>query len=474
MYSILLAGGSGTRFWPRSREQFPKQLLSITGSGTLIQNTVERLLPLVPIDKTFVITNESHAEETCRQLSRFGFSASQLLAEPVARNTAAAIGFIARLLQEESPDEVMAIYPADHVIQDADNFRQIVRQAESAAQKGHLVTLGIEPTGPETGYGYIKKGSALEGPAFKVDRFVEKPDAEKARRLLKEGGYLWNSGMFFWKVSALLEEMQQHLPELEARLGDLVSHISKNQGKFTYRVLDSGGRRIFESLPSISIDHGLMEKSNRTAVIPANIRWNDVGAWNSLEDVKGKDTDGNVLDKNVIAVDTTASIIQSDRRLIATLGVNDLIIIDTEDALLICKKDRAQDVKTLVNTIKKSGRSEADTHPTVLKPWGSYTNLEARDNYLVKRIEVSPGEKLSLQSHVHRSEHWTVVSGTAEVQKDQEILILSPNQSVIIPKGAKHRLSNPGSETLVIIEVQIGDKLDENDITRHEDLYGRS
>ncbi len=474
MYNVLLAGGSGTRFWPESRERMPKQLLRIIGSGTLVQNTVERLLPLAPIRRTIVVTNELHAVETCRQLAGYGFPASQLLAEPVGRNTAAAIGFATKIIHEESPNAVMGVYPADHIIQDTENFLEIVKQAESAASAGHLVTLGIKPTRPETGYGYIKQGSPLDEPAFKVEQFIEKPDTEKARRFIQEGGYLWNSGMFFWKVSALLEEMQIHLPELYGQLDAIVAHTRENKGKYPYRVLDADGQNFFESLPSISIDYGIMEKSKRAAVVPADIQWNDIGSWSALEDIGEKDADGNVLDENVVAVDTSGSIFHGGKRLIAALGVKDLIVVDTKDALLICKKDRAQDVKKIVEQIKKENRPEAITHTTVQKPWGTYTILETGENYLVKRIEVFPGEKLSLQSHAHRNEHWTVVSGTAEVQKDQETFCLTPNQSIVIPIGSIHRLSNPGEETMALIEVQIGDILDENDIIRHEDLYGRT
>ena len=475
MFGVILAGGSGTRFWPKSREQSPKQLLRIVGPGTMIQNTVERLLPLIPADKIFMVTHALHAFETCRQTKTFGVPPSQLLAEPVGKNTAAAIGFAAKVLHEKDPDAVMAVFPADHVIKNPEAFHEILRRGEEVAAKGFLVTLGIQPTRAEQGYGYIKQGQALEDSevAFKVERFIEKPDAATAKKFIDEGGYFWNCGVFLWKVSTILEEIQIHLPDLYEKLSAIVSHTIENNRKVPYRLLDSEGAKIYGSLASISIDYGVLEKSKRVALIPAKIQWSDVGAWDALQEVAEKDAHGNVFTENVTALDCSGSIIQGEERIIAAVGLKDLIVVDTPDALLVCNKNKAQEVKQLVNQLKEKNRPEVKLGVTVQKPWGSYTVLEKRDGYLVKRIDVNSGERLSLQSHNHRNEHWTVVSGTALVDLDDNQIILKENESLFIPLKSKHRLANPHGTPLILIEVQIGDKVDEDDLIRYKDDYDR-
>ena len=475
MFGVILAGGSGTRFWPKSREQSPKQLLRIVGPDTMIQNTVKRLLPLISANKIFIVTHALHAFETCQQINFSGIPSSNLLAEPVEKNTAAAIGFAAKVLHETDPDAIMAVFPADHVIKDPEAFHQNLRQAEEIAAKGFLVTLGIQPTRAEQGYGYINQGSALEGSevAFEVKRFVEKPDAATAKRFIDEGGYFWNCGVFLWKVSTILEEIQTHLPELYEKLSAIVSHTTENNHKYSYRLLDSEGTKIYQSLPSISIDYGILEKSKRVSLIPANIRWSDVGAWDALHEVGEKDAHGNVFTENVVPLDCSGSIIQGKERIIAAVGLKDLIVIDTPDALLVCDKNKAQDVKQLVNQLKEKNRPEVKLGVTVQKPWGSYTVLEQRDGYLVKRIDVNSGERLSLQSHNHRNEHWTVVSGTALVDLDDNQITLKKNESLFIPLKSKHRLANHHKTPLILIEVQIGDKVDEDDIIRFKDDYDR-
>jgi len=343
------------------------------------------------------------------------------------------------------------------------------------AEKDYLVTLGIPPSRPETGYGYIKQGPALQGmkEAYRVERFVEKPDKDTADSFIKKGGYFWNCGVFLWKASVLLDEMKTHLPDLYSRLDDIVSHTVVNRKTFHYRLLDNKGKEIYESLPSISIDYGIMEKSQRVALIPAKIQWSDVGAWNALEEVAARDSDGNVMTKNVIAEDCSGSIIQGEERLIAAIGLKNLIVVDTPDALLVCGKNRAQEVKKLVEKLKADDRPEVTLGATVQKPWGSYTVLEKKADCLVKRIDVFPGEQLSLQSHDHRSEHWTVVAGSAEISLDGKQFTLQRNESLFIPQNAKHRLSNRGNTLLTLIEVQIGDRVDEDDIVRYQDDYDR-
>ena len=475
MISIILAGGSGERFWPLSRESHPKQLLNIAGEKTLIQQTVERLLPLTPIDRIYIITNEQHAFQTLSQLAPYGFSPDHLIAEPVGRNTAPAVALAAELFQDQ-PDEIMAVFPADQVVNDPDAFHDTLRQAESAARQDYLVTLGVKPTRPETGYGYILKGSALDNldNAFKVGQFTEKPDRETAEHFLKQKKFYWNCGIFTWKVSAIRKELQQHAPKVIEPLSGIGDHLKNAKGKFPYRVFDDKGKKIFKSLPSISIDYAVMEPSQNAAVVPTSMPWNDVGAWSALDDFSKTDSDGNVLSKDVYQVDCTGTLVKADGRVIGAVGLKDMIVVDTPDALLICPKGRAQDVKQLVEQLKDKQCSETKLHTTVQKPWGSYTTLEKREGYLLKRIEVLPGESLSLQSHKHRAEHWLVVSGKAEVECNNKKILLKARESTVIPKGAKHRLANPGKKLLILIEIQLGDILDENDIKRYTDLYGRA
>ena len=312
-----------------------------------------------------------------------------------------------------------------------------------------------------------------EAGAYKVERFVEKPDATKAREFLADGSYHWNCGVFVWKVSCILEEIRTHLPDLHDKLEGIVAHTIESKNKYPFRILDAEGAAIYRSLSSISIDHGILEKSKRVALVPARIQWSDVGCWTALDEVLPKDADGNVATPNTVLKDCTGTLVQGEERLVAALGLKDQIVVDTPDALLVCSKERAQDVKKIVEILKKAKRPEAHMPTTVQKPWGSYTVLEKRDNYLVKRLDVHPGEQLSLQSHNHRSEHWTVVQGTAQIQLEDKSILLEANQSILIPQKSKHRLGNPKETPLSLIEVQVGDKIDENDITRYQDDYDR-
>jgi len=475
MYAVILAGGSGTRFWPKSREQLPKQLLNINGERTMIQDTLTRISPIVSAEKTWIITNEKHALETCRQLKATKFNPSQLLTEPIARNTAAAIGYSAFILSQHNPDAIMAVFPADHAITTHKQFLELIEQTKTVAKKNHLVTLGIKPTSPETGYGYIKQGKSLEGNAYKVDRFIEKPDKATAEKYLSEGGYYWNSGIFIWKVSVLLNEIKRYLPNLHTQLDKLSKNTIEVKGPYPFKELNDSGKKIFESLQPVSIDNGIMEKSNNSVVFPANIGWNDVGSWTALADISQKDSKGNVIKGNVFSIENNNSIIYAEERLVATMGLKNMIVVDTSDAVLICPKDCAQDVKKIVEQIKLEKRPEVSIAPnSEIRPWGKYVILQKEANYLVKRIEVLPGESLSLQSHNHRSEHWTIVSGTAQVEINELSKTLQANQFIEIPKGAKHRLANHSKSPLIIIEVQLGENLDESDITRYEDKYGRT
>jgi len=472
-FNIILAGGSGSRFWPRSRENNPKQLLNIGGGSTLIQRTLQRLKSIAPVDQTLVISNQNHADETCRQLAEMDFPPGNLFAEPEGKNTAAAIGLAAKWISRTHPSAIMGIFPADHFIGNEAAFQKVVQEARHLAEQGFMVTLGICPKHPETGYGYIKQGESLSETAFRIERFTEKPNIILAQQFLDEGGYFWNSGMFFWQASVFLESMKEFMPESYKIIENIDSCIGENKGKFSYKIFSDEGEALYASLPSISVDHGIMEKSSQSVVVPADISWNDVGAWSALEEILQKDAQGNIISGDVLAIDCEDSILQGNHRLVAVLGMKDTLVVDSEDALLICDKNRAQEVKKITEKLKKDKRLESVTASHVVRPWGTYTVLEERENYLVKRIEVFSGEKLSLQSHACRSENWTVVQGQACAEKDGENFYLNVNESIFIPQGARHRLSNPGKELLVLIEIQSGSKLDENDIIRYQDIYGR-
>ena len=473
MYGVILAGGSGTRFWPVSREQNPKQLQKIVGPGTMVQNTVQRLLPLIPIEKLYLATNHQQAIETLHQLGCYGFFSDHLISEPSSRNTALAIGLMAKLLIDKDPDAVMGVFPADHVVTNSEAFIKALQKAETLAQKGYLVTLGISPTRAETGFGYIQQGTETEGCAYQVERFVEKPDTPTAKQYLEQSNYFWNCGVFIWKASTILEELQQYAENIYSQLETLAGCLENSKGKPGYLELNEKGRDLFSSQPSLSIDYAVMENSSRVVLIPAEFGWNDVGAWSALDDVSEKDSDGNVISGNVLAQDCKDSIIQGQNRLIAVLGLKDTVVVDSPDALLVCAKERSQDIKKLVEALNEHGHPEGKQPSTVKKPWGSYTVLDSGPSYLLKRIEVLPGEALSLQSHQHRSEYWTVVTGSAQVVRGEETLQLQVNDSITIPQNTKHRLGNPGSDPLVVIEIQFGHPLNENDITRFEDRYGR-
>lgn len=475
-----MAGGSGTRFWPLSREKMPKQLLKIGAEDTLIQETVKRVLPLIKREDIFVVTNHGLADAVNTQLSaKFGGSwDSSFILEPEAKNTAPALGLAALHLNRIDPKGIMVVFSADHSIRKADEFLSLLRKAGSAATDDYLVTLGVKPDRPETGYGYIKAGDQIahgsllvadgenKAEICKVEAFVEKPNIDTAREYLRKGNYYWNSGIFIWKTSALLREIEKHAPSLHKGLME----IQKNIGTDKETEVIS---QVFTRLESISIDYAVMEKTDRAAVIPADIGWSDVGSWTALDDVSERDASGNVIVGNVIDIGSRDSIVYAEKRLVATIGLKDMVVVDTPDATLVCSKDQAQDVKKVVEELKKRKSGEHLIHTTVHRPWGSYTILEEGDRYKIKRLVINPGTKLSHQLHNHRSEHWVVVSGTARVTNGENVYDVHPNESTYIPMSTKHRLENPGKIPVQIIEVQNGEYLEEDDIVRLDDDYKR-
>jgi mannose-1-phosphate guanylyltransferase/mannose-6-phosphate isomerase len=472
MLAVIMAGGSGTRFWPLSREKMPKQLLKIGSEDTLIQLTVDRVLPLVKREHVFIVTNQGLAVDIGTQLtSRFGGSWERnFILEPEAKNTAPALALSALHLNRIDPDGIMIVLSADHAIRNVEAFRTCIATAAKAAALDYLVTLGIKPNRPETGYGYIKAGQPCQEAdvdgVCRVERFVEKPDLTTAQGYLASGQYYWNSGMFVWKVRTFLKEIERHMPSLHEGLEQVRKSIGS--GTETEAV-----RSMFAQLQSVSVDYGIMEKTDRAAVVPADIGWSDVGSWTALEEVTDKDASGNIIAGNVIDIDSTDSVIYADKRLVATIGLKDTIVVDTPDATLVCSRDRAQDVKKVVDELKKRKAEERLTHRTVHRPWGNYTILEEGDRYKIKRIVVIPGSKLSHQLHHHRSEHWVVVSGTARVTNGDKEYDVHTNESTYIPMSTKHRLENPGKVPLQIIEVQNGEYLEEDDIVRFDDDYKR-
>lgn len=479
MFAIIMAGGSGTRFWPLSREKTPKQLLKIGGVDTLIQQTVSRMLPLVGRERIFIVTNEGLADEIGMQLTaKFdGSWEGNFILEPQARNTAPALGLSALHLERLDPHGIMVVLSADHAIKNAELFLDLVRIAAAAADQDHLVTIGIKPTRPETGYGYIKSGAQLGGAAFqgqqadaervfRVEAFVEKPDLETAKRYLKEGNYYWNSGIFVWKTGTLLREIEKHMPALHRALAQIRKSIGTEREAEVVA-------EAFKNLEPTSIDYGVMERTDRAAVIPADIGWSDVGSWTALDDVSERDGHGNIKSGNVIDIGSTNSILYAEKRLVATIGLSDMVVVDTPDATLVCPKERAQDVKKVVDELKKRKAEESVIHRTVYRPWGNYTVLETGERYKIKRLVINPGTKLSHQLHHHRSEHWVVVSGTARVTNGDRVYDVHPNESTYIPMSTKHRLENPGKVALQLIEVQNGEYLEEDDIVRFDDEYAR-
>ncbi len=465
---VILCGGSGTRLWPLSRALYPKQLLALVGHRSLLQDTVARLRLLHgEVSDPLVVCNEAHRFLVGSQLRDAGVEPALIL-EPEGRNTAPAAAVAAlEAVRREGADVLLLVLPADHVIRDAQAFAAAVALAAPAAAAGQLVTFGIVPTQPETGYGYIRTVAAEGGGVQAVREFVEKPDYETAQRYVNSGAYLWNSGMFLFSAEAYLRELQAHAPDIAAAARAAREAATTDTGLVALQ------RDSFRACRRESIDYAVMEKTSKAAVVPLAAGWSDVGSWASLLDVSDRDPQGNVLEGDVVAVDCTNSYVRATSRLVAVTGLDECIVVETKDAVLVAPKARAQDVKKIVDELERQGRSETRLGREVFRPWGSYDSLDGAPGFQVKRLTVLPGAVLSLQMHYRRAEHWVVVSGTARITRDAEVFDLPVGGHTFIPQGAKHRIENPGTDILHIIEVQVGDYLGEDDIVRFEDRYGR-
>ncbi len=461
---VILSGGSGTRLWPLSRESYPKQFLPLVGDATMLQATWNRVAAIAG-KSPIVVANQEHRFMAAEQLRECNVTPQALILEPIGRNTAPAIAIAALQALASGEDALLLVLPSDHVVRDDAAFHAAVGQAAIAADAGKLVTFGIVPTAPETGYGYIKAqaGTGVRG----VDRFVEKPDLATAEQYVASGEYYWNSGMFLFKASRYLQELEALQPAILAACRTALEKASRDSD---FIRLDADA---FAASPSNSIDYAVMEKTADAAVVPLDAGWNDVGSWSALWEVSDKDADGNAWHGDVIALDCSNSYAYGNR-LIAMVGLDDVVVVETDDAVFVGHKDRVQDVKEIVGRIKRDGRSEAAAHRKVYRPWGAYDSIDNGARFQVKRITVKPGATLSLQMHHHRAEHWIVVSGTAEVTRGEEMILLTENQSTYIPLGVTHRLKNPGKLPLELIEVQSGSYLGEDDIVRFEDQYGRA
>jgi len=467
---VILSGGSGSRLWPLSRELNPKQFLPLLSDESMLQETLQRLQGVDGLAEPVVVCNESHRFLVAEQLRAIGHEQSAIILEPKGRNTAPAISVAALHLQAQQGDPVMLVLPADHVIANLEAFHSTLNIGLDLAEQGKLVTFGIVPDCPETGYGYIQQGDSLNASklAYQVARFVEKPDSETAQNYLDSGEYYWNSGMFMFRCSVLLQELKKFNPEM---LSSTEQALHKATHDFDFVRLDKDS---FVACPSDSIDYAVMEKTSESVVLPLDANWNDVGAWDALWDIGDKDENGNVVHGDIISDAVSDSYIHAGNRLVAAIGMQDCIIVETADAVLVADKKQAQSVKKVVETLKATQREEAYLHQRVYRPWGSYETLDEESRFKVKRIIVNSGSTLSLQMHHHRAEHWVVVRGTAKITKGDEEFVLTEDQSTYIPLGTTHSLANPGVIPLEIIEIQSGSYLGEDDIVRFSDQYGRA
>lgn len=461
MFGIILAGGSGSRLWPLSRELYPKQLLNINSDKSLLQMTFERLNKFMSAENIVSITNVKHTANVKYQLEQIS-DAVKILSEPLSKNTAPAIALAVKFIQESENDPVILVVPSDHLINDEENFLATVKKGEKLAEEGYIVTFGIQPDYPETGYGYINVLNEPLMDGFKVKEFVEKPDAETAQKYVDAKTYYWNSGIFMFKASTMIQEIKKLAPE-----------IAKVMDKFDFSESSAIEYNLFDQMPNISIDYAIMEKSDKIALVKLESDWNDLGSWQSIYDVSKKDSNDNVMLGHVIDENSKNSFVYSSSKLVATIGLEDTVLVETEDAILACKKDKTQEVKKIFETLKKQNNDAHLIHKTVYRPWGFYTVIAQGAGFLTKIIHVNAGQKLSVQSHNHRSEHWVVLSGEAKVILEDKEHILSQGNSIDIPLKAVHSLQNPSDVDLEIIEVQLGELLIEDDIVRYEDMYGR-
>jgi mannose-1-phosphate guanylyltransferase/mannose-6-phosphate isomerase len=467
---VILSGGSGTRLWPLSRELYPKQLLPLISKGTMLQETLARVHGVDDVGSPIVVCNESHRFLVAEQLREAGAHPQSILLEPIGRNTAPAVAVAAMAAVSNdaaaNSEAVLLVLPADHVIRDVKAFRAAMTVGREAAQQGKLVTFGVVPDKPETGYGYIKR-AAGEGPAYPIAQFVEKPDAATAKKYVESKEYFWNSGMFMFRATAFLDELRVLAPDIYEACAHAFT-AAKRDLDFTRLP-----QKEFSACRSDSIDYAVMEKTRHGVVVPLDAGWSDVGSWSALHEAIPADESGNVCLGDVLVEDTNGCYLQSTSRLVATVGLKDHVVVETKDAVLVAPRDRVQDVKALVNQLKKQGRYESSVHREVFRPWGSYDSIDSGERFQVKRLMVKPGAEMSLQMHHHRAEHWIVVSGTARITRNDETFLLEENESTFIPLGATHRIANPGKIPLHIIEVQSGAYLGEDDIVRFEDRYGR-
>ena len=477
MLPVIISGGSGTRLWPVSREARPKPFMKVKDGATLLQSTLSRSAALPGVSDIVIVTNRDHHFQSREQIEAMGGSLGKakvsFLLEPLGRNTTAAIAMAAFLAAERhGGDTLLLVLPADHLVEDRQAFAKAVAAAVPEAARGNFVTFGIVPTGPETGYGYIQcAGTFVQDQAGEVKRFVEKPDLERARGFLASGDHLWNSGMFCFRADAILAAIQRFAPDIYAKTEESWKRSAAAAKDPSAVAIES---EVFVQTPSISIDYAVMEKADNVKVVPSAFGWSDIGSWRSISELAEPDAQGNKVIGEAVLVDSANNYVQGEGgRMIAAVGVRDLVIVDTPDALLVGHRDQTQSVKDVVDQLRKSGHESAKLHRTVYRPWGTYTVVEEGPHYKMKRIVVKPRASLSLQSHQHRSEHWVVISGLAEIVNGEQTLRLEHDQSTYIPAGHKHRLSNPGDEDLVIIEVQTGAYLGEDDILRFDDIYGR-
>lgn len=467
-YAVILAGGSGTRLWPLSRSSMPKQLLALNGAETLMQDTIRRVGNLVDPARVITVTHNDYRFEVMGQLHAIHpHLADGVLAEPVGRNTLPAIAWATARIAKKQPDALIGVFSSDHAVSDPISFQRAWGAAERAAEAGYLTLFGMKPTGPATGFGYIQatESLSLKGAESvqRVARFVEKPNLSAAQSYLKEGGYYWNGGMFVFRADHFLAMLERIQPETHAALAALTGEDSK------VAPLD-----LYQSLPNLSIDYGLLEHADKVAVVPVDMGWDDLGSWEAIYQHRDKDEDGNMKHGEVVAVDSHNNLLWSDHGHLATFGLENIAVVQTRDATLVCPRDQVAELKPLVARVKEKYRTLTETHMTVTRPWGSYTILEEGPYYKTKRILVNPGAKLSMQMHHHRSEHWVVIAGTARIVNGENEFFLEENQSTYIPKTHRHRLENPGKVPLQIIEIQTGPYLEEDDIVRFGDIYGRA